>query len=196
MIYSLSIRITEALYKSQVITGEDKEIYAYGFFVLLSKGLFFLISAFFGWMFGVLGESVVFYIMFSVLRCYAGGFHASKESTCTCLTVVALFLSSLSIWHMEKIGNVIIPLCILAACSTVIFVLAPMDSNAKPLTHAELILYKQKSRAIVIVIWVISIIGCCVQLLTVFYAVSASMMLASCLLALGKLYAHITKKAE
>lgn len=186
MISSLSSIITEALYKSQVIAEEDKELYTYGFFVLLSKGLFFLVSALFGWMLGVLWESIVFYIMFSMLRGYAGGFHASKESVCTCCTTASLFLSSLSIWYMQRIGNSIIPFCILAVCGAVIYLLAPLDSEDKPLTRAELVLYRQKTRAIDITIVIISIVGLCLHLPAILHAASISMALECILLVLGK----------
>lgn len=186
MISSLSSIITEALYKSQVIAEEDKELYTYGFFVLLSKGLFFLVSALFGWMLGVLWESIVFYIMFSMLRSYAGGFHASKESVCTCCTTASLFLSSLSIWYMQRIGNSIIPFCILAVCGAVIYLLAPLDSEDKPLTRAELVLYRQKTRAIDITIVIISIVGLCLHLPAILHAASISMALECVLLVLGK----------
>lgn len=187
MISSLSSLITEALYKSQVIAEEDKELYVYGFFVLLSKGLFFLVSAFFGWTLGVLWESIVFYIMFSTLRSYAGGFHASKESICTCCTTVSLFLSSLSICYMEKIGNMAIPFCVLAVCGAVVYLLAPLDSEDKPLTPAELALYRQKAKEIVVAIWIISIGSVCLHLPAVLYTASASMVLESCLLGLGRI---------
>lgn len=186
MISSLSSIITEALYKSQVIAEEDKELYTYGFFVLLSKGLFFLVSALFGWMLGVLWESIVFYIMFSMLRSYAGGFHASKESVCTCCTTASLFLSSLSILYMQRIGNSIIPFCILAVCGAVIYLLAPLDSEDKPLTRAELVLYRQKTRAIDITIVIISIVGLCLHLPAILHAASISMALECVLLVLGK----------
>lgn len=186
MISSLSSIITEALYKSQVIAEEDKELYTYGFFVLLSKGLFFLVSALFGWMLGVLWESIVFYIMFSTLRSYAGGFHASKESICTCCTTASLFLSSLSIWYMERIGNTAIPFYILAVCGAVVYLLAPLDSEDKPLTRAEMVLYRQKTRAIDIIIVIISIVGLCLHLPAILHAASISMALECVLLVLGK----------
>lgn len=187
MISSLSSLITEALYKSQVIAEEDKELYVYGFFVLLSKGLFFLVSAFFGWILGVLLESIVFYIMFSTLRSYAGGFHASKESVCTCCTTVALFLSSLSIWWMERIGKTVIPLCILVACGAVVSLLAPLDSEDKPLTPTELALYRQKSKIIVVVVGIAAVGGLCLDIPGILYAASISISLESVLLALGRM---------
>lgn len=186
MISSLSSIITEALYKSQVIAEEDKELYTYGFFVLLSKTLFFLVSALFGWIFGVLWESMVFYIMFSTLRSYAGGFHASKESVCTLCTTVSLFLSSTSIWYMERVGSTVIPFCILVVCGAVVYLLAPLDSEDKPLTRTELVLYRQKTRSIDIAIVIISIVGLCLHLPAILHAASISMALECVLLVLGK----------
>lgn len=186
MISSLSSIITEALYKSQVIAEEDKELYTYGFFVLLSKGLFFLVSALFGWIFRVLWESIVFYIMFSILRSYAGGFHASKESICTCCTTASLFLSSMSILYMEKIGNSVIPFCILVVCGTVVYLLAPLDSEDKPLTFNEIVEYRQISKVIVLTIVIIAISGDSIHIPGILYASSTCMALEFFLLVLGK----------
>ena len=186
MISSLSSLITEALYKSQVIAEEDKELYVYGFFVLLSKGIFFLVSAFFGWTLGVLWESMVFYIMYSMLRSYAGGFHASKESVCTCCTTVSLFLSSLSIWCMERIGSQAIPFCILVVCGEVVCYLAPLVSEDKPLTFSEIYEYGQISKAIVMAIIFIAIIGGLVHIPGILYAASTCTALECVLFAFGK----------
>lgn len=186
MISSLSSLITEALYKSQVIAEEDKELYVYGFFVLLSKGLFFLVSALFGWMLGVLWESIVFYIMFSTLRSYAGGFHASKESVCTCCTTVSLFLSSLSIWYMERIGNLAILFCILTVCATVVYLLAPLDSEDKPLTFNEIIEYRRISKIIIVLIVIIAICGDLIYGPGILCSATTCMILECFLLILGK----------
>lgn len=187
MISRLSSIIAEALYKSQVIAEEDKELYTYGFFVLLSKTLFFLISTLFGWVFGVLWESMVFYIMFSTLRSYAGGFHASKESVCTCCTTVALFLSSLSIWYMERIESSTIPFCILVLSSTVVYLLSPLDSEDKPLNFDEINHYRRTTRVIILLLWISVIIGLYLQLRGVVYAASTCMILESSLLILGRI---------
>lgn len=186
MISRLSSIITEALCKSQVIEEADRELYVYGFFILLSKGLFFLISALFGCIFGTLWESVAFYIMFSTLRCYAGGFHASKESVCTCCTTASLFLASLSIWVQSEVESVIVSVSVLALCSAVVYLLSPLDSEDKPLSSNDFYEYRQKSRVIVIAILVIAMSGVCLNLLGILYAASSCMVLEGSLLALGK----------
>lgn len=186
MISRLSSIITEALYKSRVIEEADREVYVYGFFVLLSQGLFFLITALFGCIFGTLWESVVFYIMFSTLRCYAGGFHASRESVCMCCTTAALFMASLSIGILSEVESVMIPWCILVLCGAVVYLLSPLDSEDKPLTSNDFCEYRRKSRMIVIVLTVVAMIGECMHLSGIVNATIASMALESFLLIFGK----------
>lgn len=186
MISRLSSIITKALCKSQVIEEADEELYVYGFFVLLSKGLFLLISALFGLLVGTLWESIVFYIMFSTLRCYAGGFHASKESVCTGCTTVTLFLSSVSICIQEKVGTISISFYILALSGAVVYLLSPLASEDKPLTFNEILEYRQISRVIVIATVIIAIYGVLLHVPGILYATTTSMVLESFLLVLGK----------
>lgn len=187
MISRLSSIITEALLKAQVIEEADRELYVYGFFVLLSQGLFFLISVLFGCIFGTLCESIVFYFMFSTLRCYAGGFHASKESVCTCCTTAALFLAELSIWTLTKAENILLPLCTLVLCSAVVYLQSPLDSEDKPLSYIEFCSYRRKSRTIVVGVVIIAIIGIWASFLGILYAATSSMVLESFLLGLERI---------
>ena len=187
MISRLSSIITEALCNSQVIEEADRELYVYGFFVLLSQGLFFLISALFGYIFGTLWESVVFYIMFSTLRCYAGGFHASRESVCTCFTTAALFLASLSIGILSEVESIMIPWCILVLCGAVVYLLSPLDSEDKPLTSSDFCEYRRKSRVIVIVLTIIAMSCEGMHLSGILNATIISMALDSFLLILGRI---------
>lgn len=184
MISRLSCIITEALCQSQVIEEADRELYIYGFFVMLSQGIFFLLSVLFGCMFGALWESAVFYIMFSTLRSYAGGYHASKESVCTCCTTASLFLASLCIWILSEVESVIVPMCVLALCGAVVYFLSPLDSEDKPLSYSEYDYYRWKTRVIVIAIELVSIGALYLNLPGILYAASTGMALESNLLVL------------
>ena len=75
---------------------------------------------------------------------------------------------------------------ILHSCSVRCSLLAPLDSEDKPLTRAELVLYRQKTRAIDITIVIISIVGLCLHLPAILHAASISMALECVLLVLGK----------
>lgn len=161
-------------------------MYTYGFFVLLSRIFFFLISLLFGWMFGIIWESAVFYIMFSALRGYAGGFHAAKESVCTFCTAFSLFFASLTIRILSMAGNMHIPMCILLLCGTVVYLLSPLGSEGKPLSADEYTLYRRKTRIIVFAIIAISIGTLLLHITGLFYAATVSMTLESFVLVLAK----------
>ena len=82
-------RITQKLIASSVIEEGDRELYRYGFFILLSSILYLVVAAIFGSAFGILWESIVFYFLFSILREYAGGIHAKTEHGCMLSTILA-----------------------------------------------------------------------------------------------------------
>lgn len=195
MISRLSIAITETLYKANVIEETDRELYIYGFFVLLSHCTFFLISGLFGILLGTTFESVIFYTMFSSLRCYAGGVHASKEMVCTCCTTVALFLASVCISFFQREGCALIPMCMLALCSVVVYLLCPLDSEDKPLSLNELNIYRRKSRMIVFGIIVISIIALPFRLYGLLYAASTCMTL-ECILLIAEKIRRLAKNHD
>lgn len=186
MITKLASNITEALCALAVIEDEDRELYIYGFFVLLSHGFFFVISAIFGILFGTLWESIVFYIIFSILRRYAGGFHASRESTCTLCTTIALFMSSAGISILEKAGGVVLPLLMIVLGTVVISLLSPLDSEEKPLTQNECQYYRRKSLVTVWAIIVIALGAVAVNMLGLLCTVALCMVLESFLLVMGK----------
>ena len=105
MISKLSQKITEILCRLQLIESEEQNLYFYGMFMVLSQTLFLIVALIFGLLFSSFWESITFYVLFSSLRCYAGGIHASKENACTLYTVVALFLSVVCIYAQKSINN-------------------------------------------------------------------------------------------
>ncbi len=80
LLSKLSECIAVGLARSSVIQNEDVELYAYGFYILISKLLFLIISLIFGVILNIVLESLVFYVLFSIIRAYAGGVHAPKLS--------------------------------------------------------------------------------------------------------------------
>ena len=73
------LRIARKLAVSGIIDPDETDLYAYGFFLLLSRGIYLLVTSIFGAVFGILWENVLFYVSFSLLREYAGGIHAKQN---------------------------------------------------------------------------------------------------------------------
>ncbi len=134
---------------------ERAELVKYG----LARGktilLSILVVLLLGYFFGVLWQSIIFYIAFCSLRRYAGGFHAESQGRCYIISLVILIISILCI----KCANCSIGINILlqGTCLVLIFILAPIENKNRKLDDIELKQYKKKTRASAVVIFLI----CC-----------------------------------
>ena len=185
MITGLSQKTVDALCASQIISEADRELYSYGFFVFYTRLLFLLITILFGCLFNIVWESILMYFVFTLVRSYAGGVHASKESICLALTTLSLFVCVATIRLLIYIDNTITPLIFLFVEWFLIIVLCPIDSKEKPLSKAERKRYKIISSTIASVILCAAPILALWGIKSVVYACTLSFALESILLFLG-----------
>lgn len=147
-------RMTQMLVTSSLIEEGDRELYSYGFFMLISRIYFFFVTAVTGLLMGIPVESVLFYVVFMLLRTYAGGVHAQSEIACSVLTTLALIASVIGIKQLESLGNSLIPLLMLGTGSLCILLFSPLDTMEKQLDEQD----KRKYRAICVVIVLLCIL--------------------------------------
>ena len=146
MISAIADRISEEMLHEGLILEEDRELYQYGFFLLISRGIFFVIAGIAGALVGNLWDSIFFYILFSLLRGYAGGLHAGREAVCLFSTTASLFLAAKIIFCLRR-GNYVILSCgVLVVCSALVLLIAPLDSDNKPLGESEMRHYRKVTR--------------------------------------------------
>lgn len=146
MISAIADRISEEMLHEGLILEEDRELYQYGFFLLISRGIFFVIAGIAGALVGNLWDSIFFYILFSLLRGYAGGLHADREAVCLFSTTASLFLAAKIIFCLRR-GNYVILSCgVLVVCSALVLLIAPLDSDSKPLGESEMRHYRKVTR--------------------------------------------------
>lgn len=187
MILRLAQKAVDILLAQREITQEDKELYAYGFFVLFSNLVFFLLTLFFGFIFEIPLESAVFYVMFAAVRGFAGGIHAKTEGLCALSTSLALFVSVLAVKGLaaaEKPGYVPI---LLAAGLVCVAVCSPVDTEEKRLTESERKVYRIKSIAAALAIIMIAAAAYMNGANGIYVACAVSLTLESVLLTLGKM---------
>lgn len=187
MINSLSQILAKHLCNTSVITESDMELYAYGFFVLLSRILFLIVSVIFGIIFNIIIESILFYILFCFIRSYAGGIHAPTELSCTIFTTISLFLSVSGIKLMLNYGDQKIAYAVYFISFIIIIILSPLDTKEKPLNSNEKKCFKVKTYAVFIVIILISITAVIFSKINIFYSSLMSIVLESMLLVSGKI---------
>lgn len=138
--------ITQKLIASSVIEEGDRELYSYGFFLLLSSVLYLVVATIFGSAFGILWESVIFYFLFSILREYAGGIHAKTEHGCMLSTIIALLLFIMGIRKMMQAELSTAAMVFLIVGCVAVFLFSPLDVPEKPLSAEDWRHYRRVSR--------------------------------------------------
>lgn len=186
MISKLSNNISKKLCYMSVISKNEQELYAYGFFLLLSRIFFLIVAAIWGILLEVFWESILFYILFSILRGYAGGAHASAENVCMGFTAILLFMASLCCHLMEMADCTVLAICILLLGSAVVSLLSPLVPTEKPLDYLELLHYRWISRAITITLALSGITAAVMKVHQILYIVSICVCFESILLLFGQ----------
>ena len=187
MINNLSVYFTEKLLSNGTINDEDKELYIYGLFMLLSQLMFFIITCIFGLIFKCILESIIFYIAFQFIRKYAGGYHASTETRCEISTTLSI-LACIVLIRLSKTYDFQIALVTITVISAIsIFCLCPLDTPEKPLSDKEFRYFRKISWLILFVIITVITVSYIFKLSIIIVPCCLSLILESILLALGKI---------
>lgn len=196
MIGRIASGVVEKLTDSTTISDTEKELYLYGFFILISQILYFIITIIMGILLDIVSLSIVFYISFQFIRRYAGGIHASSELKCEIISTTSIFICLLCV-KSSVMFNMQIPTLILTLfASIVIFILCPLDTPEKPLTKEELRYFRKISLIVLAIMLSIIIISIVIKL-TIAYPICFSIILESVFLVAGKIKReHSDKNVE
>ena len=196
MIGRIAAGVVEKLTDRTTISDTEKELYLYGFFIVISQILYFVITIIMGVLMDIVLLSAVFYISFQFIRRYAGGIHASSELKCEIISITSIFICLLCVKSNVMFDIQIPTLILTVVASIVIFVLCPLDTPEKPLTEKEL-RYFRKISIIVLTIMLFIIIISIVVKLTIAYPICFSIILESVFLVAGKIKReHNNKNVE
>jgi accessory gene regulator B len=140
--------------------SERVEIYTYGLELILSTILTICLIVSVSLLLGLLSESIIFMAFFAVLRMFAGGYHAPTYLNCLFMfTVLCFGTIYVAIFLTDNLYNpVVLILFILCLSIVIIFFLAPVSSESKPLSTEEVKRYQKNSRMIVVSLAIITVI--------------------------------------
>lgn len=196
MINNLALRITEKMLKSGGISEEEKELYIYGLFMIISQVMFFAFSCALGLIFGCFVESVIFYISFAAIRKFAGGYHAATEARCEISSALSL-LACVGVIRLSKIYDFRTALlCAAAMCAVLIFAFCPLDTPEKPLGEKEFKYFRKVSCIILFVICSAIIAAFIFKVKLVFVPCCAALVLEGVLITAGKAQRVLGGKKE
>lgn len=187
MINKISSKVVEILIKHSLVENEDKELYLYGFFILLSQILYFIIVITIGVLFNVIFESVIFYITFQFIRRYAGGYHAKTETRCKIFSTLSILACIVAIKLSKTYDFQTVLLLITILSAVCIFIFCPLDTPEKPLSEKEFKYFRKISWIVLLVISIAIIVSYFFKFNLLFAPCCISLILESILLVAGKI---------
>ena len=158
MITAISNWIVEVLIHNKIIDNEETEIYQYGFEILISSVLTCIIALVSGIIFKCLLASILYLVMFIVLRSICGGYHAKNYWQCNLIFLIVTLLS-LAMFRFIMIEQFYAFHFIIIALSIIITaVYAPVENENKPLSKQQHFYYRIISMVMVVLLSLISCI--------------------------------------
>lgn len=148
MLKKLTTKTADLLCRNGLIEQEEKEIYLFGIETALLKVIHYATMLLIGLCFGMVWQTAVFLLAYTVLRDYAGGYHADSRMRCyliswlmmlSVLLIVQYCPAEVMFWTSAIL---LIPLYLL------IFSLAPVGNINKPLDEIEQKRYGKTARII------------------------------------------------
>ncbi|MGN0519335.1 MAG: accessory gene regulator ArgB-like protein [Candidatus Fimenecus sp.] len=196
MISNLSKRLVSYLIKQNTIDEVDRELYVYGFFVLLSNLFYFCLSLAAGLLCGIWLESLLFFAAFLCIRQFAGGHHAKTEQRCQFFSsvsiLICIFLIRLSMQNDFRIPYSIA----FAIAASVILLFAPLDTPEKRLSPKEKKKYRTISYVILAVLTTVFAGGIIGSAAVLYSPIGAAVCFEGVLMAYGKTAQVYRRTAE
>ena len=142
MITSFAEKLTDSAIRHGVISGEGRNVYHYGFELMVSTAVHALIVIIAGIVMKSLMESLLFWWVLAVVRGQTGGYHA--ETYLKCNIVFALVLTA-SLWwakYSAPYYNYAVIIIQFAVYFITVLFLCPVENKNKPLNseHSSYVL--------------------------------------------------------
>lgn len=144
------------LIKKGIIDSSERDLYLFGINQLFLFIINFTTSVVIGLICGMLWQSVLFSLAYIPLRRYAGGYHAKTPGRCYILSII-LILSALTLINIIKTIDAAVICCFIIS-AIIIFIKAPVASSNKPLNSKEKTAFARRTRIILLVELLVTII--------------------------------------
>lgn len=172
------------LLRDGVISPEEVEIVEYGLENLGSSLLGMFITLLTGYCFDFVWGSILLWVLIFPLRKNAGGYHAETKGRCLLFSSAMLFVSIFCFVQIEwlDIGYILVAVC----CFAIIFFLAPVENDNKHLEQVEYLVYRRRTRMILLLECTLFAIGLAFNWREVVVAVTIAFCIVGVSLAVGK----------
>ena len=158
MLHKLSTHIAQQLLANGVISDDDFELYEFSAFYFLFNLIPLGLSIAIGTALNMFWKSILFIIPYVSIRTFSGGFHFKSAKLCFLVTNMILFFSLIITKKMICIGRSTIFLALILLASLTVFLLSPIDSDARKLTSSETSAFRRVARYLVITFLAIDLV--------------------------------------
>ncbi len=157
-------KITDVMIKEGISKCDDKEVIIYGLCTGIEIFFNIITTIVLGSLFGLIFESLVFLISFSIIRTYAGGYHCQKAVNCYFFSsgIVVLVLSIIK--FIPKEYTLIVSTVLLLFSIPTLLKIAPVETLNKPLDEKERKHYHQKTSMYLSIEFIIFIVLLLIEL--------------------------------
>lgn len=182
MIEIYSSKLALLLIKNKAIQEEEKEVYEYGFGVLLAFILNVAIILSISLILGIFSQTVVFLMCYCPLRQYTGGYHASNYKKCLLVFIFAYLVTIFSVELLVQ-NDFSFVIFIGATISCIIIsIMGPVESENNKLDENQLQKYRKITRnlaiAILLVLFLINNSKYSIYMASALILISVMMILA------------------
>lgn len=118
----------------------EKSVYEFGLKVLINESFTFLLTILISIILKQVEFSIIYIFLFSYLREYSGGYHASTYWKCRICYIAMFMLNIISLSFIE----LKYPIITAFACNFVLWKIAPVDCASKRIVSAEKNYYRNK----------------------------------------------------
>lgn len=143
--------------RDNAITSDEKEIVLFGLENLIGNLLGLVITLIVGYCFGDIFAGLGLWLLVFPLRRNAGGYHADTRAKCmvvsTAAEIITFGLLYIPNWSYEVYAVIALLL------SGIIFILAPVGNQNKPLDQIEYRVYCRRTRFILVAEGILFVLG-------------------------------------
>lgn len=159
MINKLSSLISSKFVEHNIISKSVKDVYRYGIEITISSIIGFVITCLIGLLFRMLMQTMLFYVIFILLRSMTGGYHAKTYLKCNFIfSIITLFIVTFSkaAYEMQIYFGI---LTLLFLPSIAIFIwIAPVENVNKPIKAEKRVYWKSISIVTSVLLYLLSLL--------------------------------------
>ena len=142
----LSYMLNDFLLCRRKIEKADKEIYHFGYILLLDGLLDTILLLIFGILIQKFVLTVVFVLVFTTTRMFSGGYHANTRWQCILVTFISCFISvEFSQRIIGLFDEKLLLIVGIVICYIIFILYSPVENSSKPLDEDHIQTYKTKS---------------------------------------------------